>query len=79
MRCSETYKSSRRASCISIPCSSQPPISPQNLTTGVSVTALQGQEGTVFRRTFPHSIVLTLALGVLVAIQQFLIPWIIPH
>jgi lactate permease len=54
-------------------------ISPQNLTTGCSVTALNGQEGGIFRRTFPHSIVLTVALGVLVAVQQFLIPWIIPH
>jgi hypothetical protein len=54
-------------------------ISPQNLTTGVSVTNLQGHEGDVFRRTFPHSIILTVALGVLVAIQQFLIPGIIPH
>ena len=54
-------------------------ISPQNLTTGVSVTDLKGQEGSVFARTFPHSIVLTIALGVLVAIQQFLIPGIIPH
>jgi lactate permease len=54
-------------------------ISPQNLTTGASVTDLKGQEGAVFRRTFPHSIILTVALGVLVAIEQFLIPWIIPH
>jgi len=54
-------------------------ISPQNLSTGVSVTNLKGQEGAVFARTFPHSIVLTLALGVLVAIEQFVIPWIIPH
>jgi lactate permease len=54
-------------------------ISPQNLTTGASVTDLKGQEGAVFRRTFPHSIILTIALGVLVAIQQFLIPGIIPH
>jgi lactate permease len=54
-------------------------ISPQNLSTGVSVTNLKGQEGAVFQRTFPHSIVLTIALGVLVAIEQFVIPWIIPH
>ena len=54
-------------------------ISPQNLTTGVSVTDLKGQEGKVFQRTFPHSIILTIALGVLVAIQQFLLPGIIPH
>ncbi len=40
---------------------------------------LRGQEGVVFARTFWHSIVLTLALGVLVAIQQFVVPGIIPH
>ncbi len=53
-------------------------ISPQNIATGVSLTALKGQEGVVFARTFPHSIILTLALGVLVLIQQYLIPWVIP-
>jgi lactate permease len=53
-------------------------ISPQNIATGVSVTHLKGQEGVVFARTFVHSIVLTIVLGVLVAIQQFVIPGIIP-
>ena len=53
-------------------------ISPQNIATGVSVTNLKGQEGVVFARTFWHSIILTLILGVLVAVQQFLIPWIVP-
>jgi lactate permease len=53
-------------------------ISPQNIATGTSVTALKGQEGKVFARTFGHSIVLTLILGALVALQQFVIPWIIP-
>ncbi len=54
-------------------------ISPQNISTGAAVTELKGQEGVVFARTFPHSMLLTLLLGVLVAIQQFLTPWIIPH
>jgi lactate permease len=53
-------------------------ISPQNIATGVSVTNLKGQEGVVFARTFVHSIALTLLLGVLVALQQFIFPWIIP-
>jgi len=53
-------------------------ISPQNIATGVSVTNLKGHEGVVFARTFRHSIILTLLLGVLVAVQQFLIPWVIP-
>jgi len=53
-------------------------ISPQNIATGLSVTKMVGEEGKVFARTFTHSIVLTIVLGVLVAIQQFLIPWAIP-
>ena len=53
-------------------------ISPQNIATGVSVTNLKGQEGVVFARTFVHSIVLTVLLGLLVAVQQFLVPGIIP-
>jgi len=54
-------------------------ISPQNLATGVAVTDLRGREGDVFARTFWHSIILTLILGVLVALQQFVFPGIIPH
>ena len=53
-------------------------ISPQNIATGVSVTNLKGHEGVVFARTFIHSIVLTLLLSVLVALQQFVFPWVIP-
>jgi lactate permease len=53
-------------------------ISPQNIATGVSVTDLKGNEGAVFARTFIHSIVFTLLLGVLVAIQQYVIPGIVP-
>jgi lactate permease len=53
-------------------------ISPQNIATGVSVTNLKGQEGMVFARTFVHSVVLTLLLGALVALQQFVVPSIIP-
>jgi lactate permease len=53
-------------------------ISPQNIATGVSVTNLKGQEGVIFARTFWHSIILTVLLGALVALQQFVIPWVIP-
>ena len=54
-------------------------ISPQNISTGVSTTNLKGQEGLVFARTFVHSIVLTVLLGILVAFQQYVIPGIIPR
>ncbi len=53
-------------------------ISPQNISTGVSVTDLKGREGVVFARTFRHSIVLTLILGVLVAFTQYVAPMLIP-
>jgi len=53
-------------------------ISPQNIATGVSVTNLRGKEGVVFARTFWHSIILTILLALLVIVQQFVIPWVIP-
>ena len=54
-------------------------ISPQNLATGASVTALQGAEGEVLAKTFKHSLVLILLLGLIVAAQQYLFPAIIPR
>jgi lactate permease len=53
-------------------------VSPQNIATGVSVTNLKGKEGEVFARTFWHSIILSLILAVLVALQQYVFPWVIP-
>jgi lactate permease len=52
-------------------------ISPQNISTGVSTTALKGRDGAVLARTFKHSIILTLLLGLLVAAQQSLLSWMI--
>jgi lactate permease len=54
-------------------------ISPQNIATGCSVTKLCANEGAVFARTFPHSIILTALLAALVAAQQFLVPQVIPR
>lgn len=54
-------------------------ISPQNIATGVSVTDLKGKEGTVLARTFIHSIVLTLLLVVIVIVQQYFVPGVIPN
>jgi lactate permease len=53
-------------------------ISPQNIATGVSVTNLKGQEGKVLARTFLHSVVLTLVLVVIVIVQQYVVPGVIP-
>ncbi len=54
-------------------------ISPQNIATGAAVTQLKGQEGAVFARTFLHSIVLTLVLVVIVLLQQYVFPGVIPR
>ncbi len=53
-------------------------ISPQNIATGTSTTDCRGQEGAILARTFKHSVFLTLVLGVIVMIQQHLLPWMIP-
>jgi lactate permease len=53
-------------------------ISPQNIATGVAVSGLQGQEGVIFSRTFLHSVLLTVLLGILVFMQQNYWPWMIP-
>jgi lactate permease len=53
-------------------------ISPQNIATGVAVTDLKGQEGRVFARTFKHSVILTVLLGGLVMLQQYVVPWMVP-
>jgi len=53
-------------------------ISPQNISTGTSTTDLRGKEGDVFARTFKHSLILTLLLGLLVLLQQYVFPWMIP-
>jgi lactate permease len=53
-------------------------ISPQNIATGASITHLKGQEGRVLARTFVHSVILTILLGVLVVLQQYVFAWMIP-
>jgi lactate permease len=54
-------------------------ISPQNISTGCATNALKGREGLVLAKTFFHSIALTLLLGILVWLQQFVWPWMIPQ
>jgi lactate permease len=54
-------------------------ISPQNVSTGVSTTVLAGKEGMIIRRTFWHSIILAAILGIIVLLQQYVVPGIIPH
>ncbi|MGA7779250.1 MAG: L-lactate permease [Paraburkholderia sp.] len=54
-------------------------ISPQNISTGVATTELKGREGVVFAKTFKHSLILTIVLGILVWLQQNYLQGMIPH
>jgi lactate permease len=54
-------------------------VSPQNIATGIALTSLQGRDGEIFARTFPHSVLLTLLLSGIVALQQFVLPAMIAH
>ena len=54
-------------------------ISPQNIATGTSTTECRGREGEILARTFKHSVALTLFLGVIVTLQQYVVPGIIPR
>ena len=54
-------------------------ISPQNVVTGTSTTPLAGREGLVIRRTFMHSIILEVLLGLLALLQQYVLPQMIPR
>ena len=53
-------------------------ISPQNLAVGTSSTGLQGKEGDLFRLVLPWSIVLTVVMAIIVTIQAYVLPWMIP-
>lgn len=53
-------------------------ISPQNITTGVSVVGMAGQEGAVFARTFKHSFILTALISAPIIAQQYVLGWMIP-
>ncbi|HEX2097889.1 MAG TPA: lactate permease LctP family transporter [Rubrobacteraceae bacterium] len=53
-------------------------ISPQNLAVGTSSTGLQGKEGDLFRLVLPWSIVLTVVMAIIVTLQAYVFPWMVP-
>jgi lactate permease len=53
-------------------------ISPQNIAIGVTTVGLIGQEGTVLRGTFWHSVLLAAMLSVIAYAQAFWVPWMVP-
>jgi len=53
-------------------------ISPQNLAVGTSSTGLQGREGDLFRLVLPWSISLTVVMAIIVTLQAYVLPWMVP-
>ena len=53
-------------------------ISPQSLAIACAATGMVGEEGTLFRFTLKHSIFLTVVVGVIVYLQAYFLPWMIP-
>jgi lactate permease len=53
-------------------------ISPQNLAVGTSATGLQGREGDLLRMVLKWSIGLTLVMSILVVLQAYVLPFMIP-
>jgi lactate permease len=53
-------------------------ISPQSIVVGTSSTGLTGREGDLFRFTLPHSIFLTVIVGLITVLQAYMFPWMIP-
>ena len=53
-------------------------ISPQNLAVGTSSTGLQGKEGDLFRMVLPWSIGLTVVMAIIIMLQAYVFPWMVP-
>lgn len=53
-------------------------ISPQNIAVGVTTVGLIGEEGSVLRGTFWHSVLLAGMISVLAFAQAYWVPWMVP-
>jgi lactate permease len=53
-------------------------ISPQNIAVGVTTVGLIGEEGSVLRGTFWHSVLLAAMISVLAYAQAYWMPWMVP-
>ena len=54
-------------------------ISPQSIAIACAATGLVGKESDLFRFTVKHSIIFTIMMGVLVTLQAYVVPWMIPQ
>ena len=54
-------------------------ISPQSIAIACAATGLVGKESDLFRFTGKHSIIFTIMMGVLITLQAYVVPWMIPQ
>lgn len=53
-------------------------ISPQSIAVASASTGLVGKESDLFRFTFKHSLIFTVIIGIIVTIEAYVIPWVVP-
>jgi L-lactate permease len=53
-------------------------ISPQSIAIACAAVGLVGKESDLFRFTVKHSIIFTVMIGIIVALQAYVFPWMIP-
>lgn len=53
-------------------------ISPQSIAIACAAVGLVGKESDLFRFTVKHSIIFTVFVGIIVTVQAYLVPWMIP-
>ena len=53
-------------------------ISPQSIAIACAAVGLVGKESDLFRFTVKHSISFTVMIGIIVTLQAYVFPWMIP-
>jgi lactate permease len=53
-------------------------ISPQSISVATAATGLVGEEGTIFRFTLKHSILMVLVISVITLLQAYVFQWMLP-
>jgi lactate permease len=53
-------------------------ISPQSLAVATAATGMVGEESTIFRFTFKHSVIMVLVISVITLLQAYVLQWMLP-
>ena len=53
-------------------------ISPQSIAIACAAAGLVGKESDLFRFTVKHSITFTVMIGIIITLQAYVFPWMIP-